>query len=359
MTVSPRLTYAALEASGQAVIGHLDARCRDLVPGQRLAASDADPWPCARCVPLDALPPVVLGPLPPEKNPEVFPQELKVSGLPAENKGVSNRTPHPEDTTMARSTSTYGKSKAPVHTVVLAQFGLCPTHRTPLLEQGRECWDCGGAPVAPDFGALKAAFASAIADGIPGAAEVRQAALQAWRSGDMDANTVQSALDMIAGLRKHHARKVHGAAYDVLEDAVPGLVINREPGYAAPKATPAAPAPKPAGDVKGGAWTQVADGYYATVSRTGNNDLDFWAVSTVKSGDWAGFRSVSRVIGGRSDERVRGGERKAALEAIAADADAAKRYADELGACYRCNRHLTDETSRQLGIGPDCRSKGA
>ena len=43
---------------------------------------------------------------------------------------------------------------------------------------------------------------------------------------------------------------------------------------------------------------------------------------------------------------------------IAADPHAAEvRYGTKLGKCYRCGRTLTDETSRDLGIGPDCRSK--
>lgn len=36
---------------------------------------------------------------------------------------------------------------------------------------------------------------------------------------------------------------------------------------------------------------------------------------------------------------------------------AAKRYADEIGSCYRCNKTLTDDESRRLGIGPTCRSR--
>jgi hypothetical protein len=35
---------------------------------------------------------------------------------------------------------------------------------------------------------------------------------------------------------------------------------------------------------------------------------------------------------------------------------AARRYARELGRCSRCNRTLTDEESRSIGMGPDCRA---
>lgn len=52
---------------------------------------------------------------------------------------------------------------------------------------------------------------------------------------------------------------------------------------------------------------------------------------------------------------------KRALKVVAAiqeDAEAARNlYADTLERCYRCGRTLTDEESRALRIGPDCRSK--
>lgn len=46
------------------------------------------------------------------------------------------------------------------------------------------------------------------------------------------------------------------------------------------------------------------------------------------------------------------------LDAIAADPTAAARlYADEIGRCSRCGRTLTDEDSRERGMGPDCAQK--
>lgn len=101
-------------------------------------------------------------------------------------------------------------------------------------------------------------------------------------------------------------------------------------------------------------------GHYATESRTGNNDLDFWVVDRPTEGRWAGYTFVSRVIGGHEDQRVRGSEARQALEAIiaAGPEQAARRYGQEIGRCGRCNRHLTDETSRTFGLGPECRTKG-
>lgn len=103
----------------------------------------------------------------------------------------------------------------------------------------------------------------------------------------------------------------------------------------------------------------VPAGYYALDSATGNNDLDFYCVQHGK-GRWAGRVFVKRVIGGRPDTPVRGAEANRVIMAIAevgADS-AAKRYGQEIGRCGRCNRHLTDETSRALGLGPDCASLG-
>jgi hypothetical protein len=103
----------------------------------------------------------------------------------------------------------------------------------------------------------------------------------------------------------------------------------------------------------------VPAGHYAVASLTGNNDLDFFRVDRPTDGRWAGRTFTKRVIGGKPNSPVRGATARKALEAIlAADpAKAAKRYADEIGRCSRCNRHLTDEISRQFGMGPECRSK--
>jgi hypothetical protein len=103
----------------------------------------------------------------------------------------------------------------------------------------------------------------------------------------------------------------------------------------------------------------VPAGHYATASRTGNNDLDFWTVDCPTEGKWAGYTFVSRVIGGHEDQRVRGAEAAKALAAIeaAGPEEAAKAYGRAIGRCGRCNRHLTDETSRALGLGPECASK--
>jgi hypothetical protein len=96
----------------------------------------------------------------------------------------------------------------------------------------------------------------------------------------------------------------------------------------------------------------VDDGYYATRSATGNNDLDFWRVSR----NDAGRIKVQRVIGGHADTPVNRTVGHAALTAILAEGPeaCATRYGVESESCCHCNHHLTEQASRELGYGPDC-----
>jgi|SRR5579872_1896679 len=107
------------------------------------------------------------------------------------------------------------------------------------------------------------------------------------------------------------------------------------------------------------AYPDVPAGHYAVASLTGNNDLDFFRVDRPADGPYRGRTFVKRVIGGRPNVNVRGRTAVLALKAILAEGieAAGQRYGVELGQCCRCNRHLTDATSRALGIGPDCRAK--
>jgi hypothetical protein len=86
--------------------------------------------------------------------------------------------------------------------------------------------------------------------------------------------------------------------------------------------------------------------------------VKFYRVKLVTGGNWAGKVFVEAQA---SDDfyPVRNPATLAqVLGAIMVDPHAAEElYGQELGQCYRCNRTLTDETSRALGIGPECRSK--
>jgi len=100
---------------------------------------------------------------------------------------------------------------------------------------------------------------------------------------------------------------------------------------------------------KGKSVDGVADGRYAVEKDDGT--LMFYSV---KNGHSRTFVDVWA-----SDTRYpiqNPGERSRILEAIKADPDAGPRFGREIGRCYVCGRTLTDELSRQLGIGPICRA---
>lgn len=107
-------------------------------------------------------------------------------------------------------------------------------------------------------------------------------------------------------------------------------------------------------------YAVIPTGHYATKSLTGHNDLDFWRVDRPEQGTYAGRTFVKRIVGGKPDMNVSRETKFKALEAILEIGPeiAAIIYGQQLGRCSRCNRHLTDETSRRLGKGPECRSKG-
>lgn len=102
----------------------------------------------------------------------------------------------------------------------------------------------------------------------------------------------------------------------------------------------------------------VPAGHYA-IESTGDNDLAFYRVDRPTQGSYAGRVFVKLVVGGHPDQNVPRSHVAGVLARIAADPDAAARYGRELGQCCRCNRHLTDELSRELGIGPECRKRAA
>lgn len=106
------------------------------------------------------------------------------------------------------------------------------------------------------------------------------------------------------------------------------------------------------------ALPDVPAGYYAVASATGHNDLDFFRIDRPTEGKWAGRTFVKRVVGGHSDMAIPFRLVPDILDRIvAAGIDKSnKLYADEIGRCFRCNRHLTDEISREHGMGPHCRS---
>lgn len=103
----------------------------------------------------------------------------------------------------------------------------------------------------------------------------------------------------------------------------------------------------------------VPDGYYALREMPGHkNEITFYRLNTGKHGRWKGFQFIDMVVGGGSRYPQRGADvRKQIYTAIKEQGinEARKLYGQEIGRCGVCNRELTDDTSRALGIGPVCR----
>lgn len=114
---------------------------------------------------------------------------------------------------------------------------------------------------------------------------------------------------------------------------------------------------------------KVPDGRYAIMvkERTAGEDVEtlkFFKVKMPTEGRWANFTFLDAGRGGAHGDLqwtpVKNLEyKKSVLKEIAKDPQAAgQKFGQEVGVCCRCGRSLTDETSRSLGIGPDCREKG-
>lgn len=107
-----------------------------------------------------------------------------------------------------------------------------------------------------------------------------------------------------------------------------------------------------------GTYPDVPAGRYAVATEDGAiNELAFYKVDCPTEGRWAGFTFVKHIVG--SDElSVRREAKLTVLNKIAADIEgAAARYGHEIGRCGFCDRQLTNDVSRERGIGPECAKK--
>lgn len=101
--------------------------------------------------------------------------------------------------------------------------------------------------------------------------------------------------------------------------------------------------------------TKVDDGFYAVTAEAGHTS--FYKVT---AGRKPGVIFVDLLTGGGPNGTfdktpVARNLRDAVLAKIAVDPEAAAtRFGKESGRCCRCNRGLTDEASRERGIGPEC-----
>lgn len=89
--------------------------------------------------------------------------------------------------------------------------------------------------------------------------------------------------------------------------------------------------------------------------------LRFFRVNSPTEGKWAGYTFIDELYGSaQALKRIPVKNQQARLNiltTIASDEDALARFGQELGICGMCGSPLTDELSREIGIGPTCRSK--
>jgi hypothetical protein len=103
------------------------------------------------------------------------------------------------------------------------------------------------------------------------------------------------------------------------------------------------------------AWGNgIPQGCYAITNPTGN--LEFYKVSRPTEGKWVGYVFLSQ-LSGENHVPVRDRQMKDRVYAeIQKDVlGALKRFGKEIGQCGHCRKQLTDQESREFGIGPVCR----
>lgn len=118
------------------------------------------------------------------------------------------------------------------------------------------------------------------------------------------------------------------------------------------KDMPRKAAPAPVATTEG---TEVPAGRYALRV---DGVVKFYRLDRPTEGKWAGYTFLKAQASDELYPIRNRAEKERIIAEIGRDIQAAATlYGVELGRCYECGRKLTDETSRALGIGPDCRSK--
>lgn len=126
--------------------------------------------------------------------------------------------------------------------------------------------------------------------------------------------------------------------------------------------TPAvAPKPEPKRATPAAKLPEVASGRYAVEVPGGypeHTTLKFFKVDRPTEGRWAGYTFLNIQAGDELFAIKNFQMKLEVLRLIAADPKAAMlRYGKEIGSCGHCGRTLTNQESRDLGIGPVCAGK--
>ncbi|QGH75296.1 hypothetical protein I5G61_gp48 [Mycobacterium phage Quesadilla] len=105
----------------------------------------------------------------------------------------------------------------------------------------------------------------------------------------------------------------------------------------------------------------VPAGRYAIETEDGaTNGLAFYKVDRPEEGKWAG-RVFVKLMVSDEEQRMSWAATKSILAKIAevGAAEASARYGHEIGECGVCGRTLTNDESRERGIGPICAAKNS
>lgn len=103
----------------------------------------------------------------------------------------------------------------------------------------------------------------------------------------------------------------------------------------------------------------VPEGRYAVATENGAiNQLAFYQVDRPTSGKWAGYVFVKLIVSDNEQRisRAAGASVLAKIAAVGAE-EASAAYGREIGHCGVCGRQLTNDESRERGIGPVCAGK--
>lgn len=99
----------------------------------------------------------------------------------------------------------------------------------------------------------------------------------------------------------------------------------------------------------------INQGYYAVVDPQ-DNVTKFFQVRRPTAGNWKGYVFLSAVSGENHLSIRDQNERDRIYGLIAKDIlGALKLFGQKIGKCGHCRKQLTDEVSREFGIGPVCR----
>ena len=104
---------------------------------------------------------------------------------------------------------------------------------------------------------------------------------------------------------------------------------------------------------------EVPAGRYAVDTEDGAiNETAFYKVDRPTEGRWAGYVFVKHIVGDDEQRLSRAASATVLAKISSVGAEAASaRYGHEIGACGICGRQLSNDESRERGIGPICADK--